>query len=267
MPCRGSSPNTACLVCPTGDVWKHVPLRDPDSAVSLSAANPPGQPPRSHPFTKSWAPTRGYNKLAKREAITPLELVNSSLLLCRWCSERRSRQRDTSEAGTQETPSPDRGREASSLDGRCLDNGMISWFCQVLSFLTQPHSLAQKALHNLVSTTTFGHPPSFFAFLLVFPDEVKLSNDYEPFTVLNHEQKQLLQGADLSGNVVFKCALVIGVSSLWVQTFVFPWALVAPTLSFSVPLRCSCSAPCATQRPRTTAPNHCCTSHTLKTLV
>lgn len=73
-----------------------------------------------------------------------------------------------------------------------------------------------------MSTTTFGHPPSFFAFLLVFPDEVKLSNDYEPFTVLNHEQKQLLQGADLSGNVVFKCALVIGVSSLWVQTFVFP---------------------------------------------
>lgn len=41
--CHGIIPNPACLVCPLGDVWKHVPLRDPDSSVSTQGASACGQ--------------------------------------------------------------------------------------------------------------------------------------------------------------------------------------------------------------------------------
>lgn len=164
--CHGTSPNPARLVCLLGDVWKHVPFRDTDSAVSLVLINPPGQPPLSHPITKSCTPTQEYKVFAKQEVITPLELVNFSS--CSASGAQRnglwSRQQNTTEQELRKCHPINHKREASSPDGRCLsawDNQLVLP-CACLC-LTQSQSSAHGGI------TQFGKPPSFFSFLLLFP--------------------------------------------------------------------------------------------------
>jgi len=87
-------------------------------------ANPPKQTTLSHPFVKSCTSTWGYNKLAKQEAITPLELINSSLLPGLLLVFRVT----DSGAGNRKLQKEELGkchlinyrREASPFEGRCL---------------------------------------------------------------------------------------------------------------------------------------------------
>lgn len=78
--CPGTSPDPAPLLCPSGDVWKHVPLRDPDSSVSTGSAGQtllnrllsPSPPGRAVPLPgDTTGLQRGHH---------PPELPNPSLL-------------------------------------------------------------------------------------------------------------------------------------------------------------------------------------------
>lgn len=152
MFCHGTSPNRAHLLCPLGDVWKHVPFRDADSTVSLMLINPPGQPPLSHPIMKSCTPTQEYKEFAKQEVITPLELVNFS---SRSASGARrnglwSRQQNTTEQELRKCiPLITEEKQAHLMAGASA-HGMISWFCHMLAFVSHSRTLLPtEALHNL----------------------------------------------------------------------------------------------------------------------
>lgn len=136
--CPGTSPDPAHLLCPLGDVWKHVPLRDPDSSVSTASTRQ----------TLQKRPLHGElgMKWVCKEAITlqNCQILPSSLLV-------------TLEAGAQEMP-PHGLQKWSWAGGRCLNSGDI-----------QPPLCPSQSFWNCIiwASCSFPFPPPSF------PEEVK----------------------------------------------------------------------------------------------